>query len=168
MAVNGKQKGAGFEREICVALSKWITNGEKIDCLWRSAMSGGRATIKRGEVRQAGDITAVSPEGHALTDRFFIECKSYKNLSLDALIKEKGTLVDFWNVATREAKSHNKLPLLIFKQNRWPVIVCTSSVGASVLGLNKRFGRGSPIFLQAFDMRFAKFDDMIKMPFELK
>lgn len=163
MAVNGKQKGSSFEREICVALSKWITNGEKIDVLWRSAMSGGRATVKRGLVRQAGDITAVAPEGYALTDRFFIECKSYKDLSLDALIKNKGTLVDFWKIAVREAKSHNKLPMMIFKQNRWPTIVCLTSYGIDALRI-----KGRLIFLRAGGMMFVRFDDLVKTQFCIK
>ena len=30
----GKGKGGEFERRICVELSKWITKGEKIDCLY--------------------------------------------------------------------------------------------------------------------------------------
>ena len=64
-------------------------------------MSGGRATVAKGKVRQAGDITAVAPEGHAFVDTFFIECKSYKNLSLDCLIKGKGDLIDFWQIAVK-------------------------------------------------------------------
>lgn len=160
--VNSKQKGGGYEREICVALSKWITNGQKIDCLWRSAMSGGRATVKRGQVRQAGDICAVAPEGHALTDSFYIECKSYKDLSLDCLVKGKGTLIDFWNTAVTEAVYYKKLPMLIYKQNRAPSVVCLSERGIEELNLQL------DVFLQTPSIRFVRFDDMVSTKFPLK
>jgi hypothetical protein len=71
-----KAKGSSFERDICKRLSLWVSDGEEQDCFWRSAMSGGRSTVanRRGVKlnRQAGDITSTSPEGHALTDKFFI------------------------------------------------------------------------------------------------
>lgn len=159
----GKSKGSQFERDVCVALSKWITNGERIDCLWRSAMSGGRATVSRGKVRQAGDITAVSPEGHALTDIFYIECKAYKDINLDCLVKGKGALLDFWMIASKEALSYQKQPMLIFKRNHWPVIVMLGAQGVAALRLTDFFP-GS-VFLQAGDMRFVKFDVMLAKEF---
>lgn len=161
--VNGKAKGGSFEREICVSLSKWISNGERIDLLWRSAMSGGRATVKRGQVRQAGDICAVAPEGHCLTDQFYIECKSYKDLSLDCLVKSKGTLIDFWQEAVKESMLHKKLPMLIYKQNRAPIVVCLSQHGVDTLGLQLY------TFLEdhLFGMKFVKFERMIGLKFPL-
>lgn len=157
-----KSKGSDFERKICVELSKWITKGEKIDCLWRSAMSGGRATVKRGLVRQAGDITAVAPEGHALTDKFYVECKAYKTLTLDCLVTGKGTLIDFWKIAVKEAKSHSKLPMLIFKRNHWPVIVILDNAGRTELGIAP-----SEAFMRASNMVFIKFDVMTAREFKL-
>lgn len=161
----GKSKGSAFEREICVKLSKWITNGEKIDCLWRSAMSGGRATVKRGQVRQAGDITAVAPEGHALTDKFFVECKAYKHLTMDCLVTGKGTLLDFWKVSVREAESHRKLPMLIFKRNHWPIVVCVTFAGIGNLQLH--FADHVFLYASSRDMYFVKFDDLTKHKFSL-
>ena len=158
-AGSGKSKGGAFEREICVKLSKWITKGEKIDVFWRSAMSGGRATVKRGQVRQAGDITAVAPEGHALTEKYFVECKSYKALTLDCLVSGKGTLIDFWKVAVREATSHQKMPMLVFKRNHWPTIVILSKKGLSDLKVKP--------FIQSPDMFFVKFDDLLKTEFKV-
>ena len=60
-----KQKGAEFERKICKQLSRWIDSNRE-DLFWRSAMSGGRATLKsnKGEVSgQAGDITSIDKIG---------------------------------------------------------------------------------------------------------
>ena len=161
MGVNGKQKGGQYEREICVKLSKWITNGEKIDCLWRSAMSGGRATVQKGKVRQAGDITAVAPEGHILTDQFYLECKSYKELSIECFVKEKGPLISFWEVAVKEASKYNKIPGLIFKQNNWPAMFCTSCEGVYLLKIQP------PISYHKADMHLMQFEQLLKIPFPL-
>lgn len=124
MAVQGK--GSQFEREICVRLSEWVTNGEKKDVFWRTAMSGGRATVfkKRGAIfRQSGDICAVAHEGHALTDEYFFETKFYADLNFPAFfIKAKGPLGEFWTRARDEAKSYGLKPVLIVKQNRMPIL----------------------------------------------
>ena len=164
MPVNGKSKGSQFERTICVELSKWITNGEKIDCLWRSAMSGGRATVSKGKVRQGGDITAVAPEGHILADKFYIECKSYNKLGLDCFIKGKGTLIDFWKIAQKEADKYKKYPALIFKQNNWPAVFVSSSEGCALLKCHYL------VFLESvdLDMCLIRFNDLLKIPFPLK
>ena len=160
-AGGGKAKGADFERSVCQQLSLWVSKGENVDLYWRSAMSGGRATVQKGKVRQAGDITAVAPEGHILTDQFFIECKSYKNLSLDCLIKGKGVLIDFWQIAIKESAKYNRIPLLIFKQNRWPTIVCTSAMGIQMLKAELL------VFVENGCMHFVKFDELIKKDFPL-
>lgn len=90
-------------------------------------MSGGRATVgrKRGELlRVAGDICAVTPEGHALTDRYYIECKSYKDLDIEAfLVKRAGKLWSFWKECVSQAQHYEKTPMLIAKQNMLPIIV---------------------------------------------
>lgn len=123
----GKQKGASFEREVCVALSRWVTRGRKDDCFWRSAMSGGRATVihrQGGTNRQAGDITAVAPEGHPLTSVWYIECKHVRDLNIDTfIVSGRGMLADFWRTANAEATRHAKVPMLIARQNRFPTIV---------------------------------------------
>lgn len=121
----GKAKGSAFEREVCRKLSLWVTHGEKDDCFWRSAISGGRATVakRKGKiVRQDGDICAVAPEGHVLTNFWFIECKHVKKLDLEQfLVKGDGLLATFWRKALSQCGQ--KIPVIIAKQNRWPTLV---------------------------------------------
>jgi hypothetical protein len=121
----GKQKGSSFERLICKELSLMVTNGKRKDCFWRSAMSGGRATVhKLGDVRQAGDICAVAPEGNALVEQFYFECKFYRNLAIGRfVIENKGPLGRFWTKTVAEARKHNRIPVLIAKQNNLPIFV---------------------------------------------
>lgn len=125
--MNGKHKGSSYERAICKQLSLWVTNGGNADIFWRSSLSGGRATVahRKGQtVRQAGDICAVSPEGHQLCDAFFLECKHYRNLDFgNFFIRGAGTLSKFWRVACREAKRHDKAPMMIARQNRYPDVL---------------------------------------------
>ena len=126
----GKAKGAGFEREICKDLSRWVSHGRREDLFWRSAMSGGRATLgaRKGLdlAHQAGDISAVHPDGHVITNHWYVECKFLKRLKLgEFLINGTGPLRPFWAAAVREAKRHKREPMLVAKQNKWPTIVIT-------------------------------------------
>lgn len=123
-----KQKGASFEREICKKLSLWISRGKAEDLLWRSAMSGGRSTVGRKKGKQhssqAGDISAVDRRGAPFIEAYYVECKSYKDLNFENLIKGSGHLIDFWKTTKEEAGHYKKHPLLIAKQNNHPAIVC--------------------------------------------
>lgn len=133
-------------------------------------MSGGRATVARKSgkvVRQAGDITAVRPEGHALSDKYLIECKHYKSLDIEAFtVSGKGRLAKFWRTAVREARAHKREPMLIARQNRLPDLVLTRPsslkklVGKSVNGMSVlvRHKAMAPCELRLFD-------DVLKAPF---
>ena len=162
MPVNGKQKGGGFERDICKALSLWVSHGKNVDLFWRSAMSGGRATVAKGTVRQAGDITAVALEGHILTDQFYVECKFLKNISLDSLLKLNGPLFEIWAKTVLEAAKYNRIPTLIFKQNHYPTVFCTTPAGAELLQLSL------PRSIRFMNMNIMRFDDVILHKFPLK
>lgn len=137
----GKQKGASFEREVCVMLSKWLTNGSQEDVFWRSAMSGGRATVafKRGKrlSSQVGDISSIHPTGERFISVFATECKFYADLNYEGLLTGKGKLLVFWHEINKQAKRHNKLPFLVAKQNRMPAIVCLSQEGVKKLRLHE-------------------------------
>ena len=131
----GKHKGGAFERTICRELSLWMSEGLHEDLYWRSAMSGGRSTVAAGKGKrlaaQAGDISCVNELGHALTDQFLIECKSWKDLQFEGLIKGTGNLTDFWLDTKRIADAYSKYPMLIAKQNQQPTIICLNNEGRS-------------------------------------
>ena len=119
----GKSKGSQFERDICKALSLWVSHGKSEDLFWRSAMSGGRATVgaRKGKdlARHAGDISATGREGHALTDDWYIECKRYADLNFGAFfLKAAGPLAQFWAEACAQADQHKKMPMLIAREDR--------------------------------------------------
>lgn len=134
----GKQKGAEFERGVCKTLSLWISDGERDDLLWRSAMSGGRATVQVAKgvknETQTGDITAIDPLAAPFIKTFMVECKHYKELGLlSGVLKTKGTLCDFWFKLKKDAIAHHKKPLLIAKQNLYPTMVIMTAEGARIL-----------------------------------
>src|SRR6202035_3420437 len=127
----GKAKGSTFERLVATKLSLWVTNDKKKDVFWRSAMSGGRATValKKGDlIRQSGDICSVAPEGFPLTDKFYIELKFYRNLNIVAFLFGKGVLAKFWDETCKQAKKHKKLPLLIAKENHMPILILSQRI----------------------------------------
>lgn len=157
--VNGKQKGGSFERLVAQQLSLWLSGGKQKDLFWRNAMSGGRATVARGAVRQAGDICAVAPEGHVLTDRMYLETKHLKEVSLDALIKGKGVLISVWETVQKEAAKYNKIPVFIFRQNHYPTVFCTSAEGVAFLQI------ASVVCIESRGMFFVRFDELLKLPF---
>lgn len=169
----GKHKGSQFEREICARLSLWVSGGRRRDVFWRTATSGGRATVhkKRGEkLRQSGDIGAVAPEGHCLTDKFYFELKAYRDLKLARFLLEcAGPLGTFWRSVCKEAESYGKFPVLIAKQDRLPILVITD--GGNWLGsLTNAMDVG---FLPSLLSNFAtaepavvyKFDGLMAMEF---
>ena len=120
----GKQKGSAFEREICKDLSLWISGGERDDLFWRSAMSGGRQTVGYKKVinrkNQGGDITSIDPIGNKLTDKYVIECKSYKNIHLQSMlygIPKNASIYEFWIELYNKSKQLNKDMMLVIKYN---------------------------------------------------
>lgn len=124
----GKSKGSAFERQVCKDLSLWVTNGQKDDCFWRSAMSGGRATVQHRKGQDlshvSGDICATHPDGYPLIENWFIECKFYKDLGFKTLVTSgRGVVADFWGKACDQAQQHMKRPMLILKQNQLPALV---------------------------------------------
>ena len=122
------QKGAAFERHVCKHLSMFVSKGQRDDLFWRTAMSGGRATLgyRTGKNRsaQAGDIAAIDPLGSAFTSTFLVECKCYQELDIAAfLLGTGGKLRTFWTKLFDEAIEMKRVPLLIAKQNRFPAFV---------------------------------------------
>jgi hypothetical protein len=140
----GKAKGASFEREICVKLSLWVSGGKNEDLFWRSAMSGGRATVahkSRGAKldAHAGDITSTHEDGHVLTNAWYIECKRYNDLQYASfMLKGIGKLAQFWEETCEQAVRHDKMPMLIAREDRGATTIlvarCTYQAMHNALG----------------------------------
>lgn len=130
-AGGGKSKGGAFERLVCKKLSLWLSDGKNESLLWRSAMSGGRATVAHSKNKlddQVGDISAVTEEGYQFTKLFCVECKSYNNIRLESLLTRKASnpsVLLFWNEIDRLSQQVEKLAMLIFKQNKGEIYVLT-------------------------------------------
>lgn len=164
-AGKGKAKGSAFERQICKDLSLWITKGARDDCLWRSAMSGGRATVSgrkgKGIAHAAGDICAIHPDGHRLINDYFVECKSYKDLKYSQLVtSNKGPVVDFWEQARLQARENKKLPMLILKQNLLPTLLGVGIWSLTKLSL-ETYGTHPLIVIPTIDLYLFDYQKLI-------
>lgn len=135
-----KSKGAAFERDVAVGLSRWISNGEREDLLWRSSQSGGRATTARKSNKElktcAGDLSAIHPLGQPFLDRFYTELKFYRDLQYCSILTDTGHLVKFWKSTVTEANSYKRHPMLIAKQNRMPTVIFMQFSGLKALSLS--------------------------------
>lgn len=124
----GKQKGSEYERRICKQLSLWLSKEKREDLFWRSAMSGGRATVarKRGKKlkAQAGDISSVEAISSKFINQFYIECKDIGKLYINlAVLKRKGFLIDLIIDTRDKAQDHGKEYILIAKELRSPTVL---------------------------------------------
>ena len=73
------KKGGGFERTICKLLSLWWSDEEHDDIFWRTAGSGGRATVRRKQglrtADSAADMMSSHESGKPLTKSCLFEMK---------------------------------------------------------------------------------------------
>lgn len=147
----GVGKGGSGERFVARALSRWITGKSTPEVLWRSAMSGGKATlngVKRHTM--AGDFVAIDDRAIFLTKVAVLDAKNRKTANvLDFLplaaedmdchkiskgAKTKGkklwkdTIYCWWIKLCEEAREAEKIPILVFKRHRskrWYVVFDT-------------------------------------------
>lgn len=135
-----KQKGASYERSVCQRLSMWVSNLTREDCFWRSAMSGGRATLKSrknsgiGFGAQAGDITPTHALGLKLCELFVIDAKHYADFKTERQIfGRRSDLLREWKKLRETARSCKKQAMLVCRQNRRPEIIVVSPKGLEIL-----------------------------------
>jgi hypothetical protein len=168
----GKQKGAAFERSVCQRLSLWVTDMRREDVYWRSAMSGGRATLKSRKGTgikydsQQGDICAVHKAGHALLGAFVAECKFYADLGIEAAaFGDMGKIGMFWEELEDQcSKCHSlRLPFLVAKQNRKPELLLTNKLGWQLLTAGAKKRPKLLITFPRFGARACLFRDLITM-----
>lgn len=127
-------KGSVFEREICKALGRWWTDGERDDIFWRTAGSGARATcrFRKGQstAGQYGDVSAIDSIGEPLLQVFSIELK--RGYSANSF----GDMFDFpakakkqkWEVFYSQAKASAEASgarywMLIWRRDRRKALV---------------------------------------------
>jgi len=145
MSKLSKSKGSSFERKIAKELSLWLTNNKRDDTLWRSAMSGGRATIVNraggNASAQMGDLSSIDVESDQFIKNFAVELKHYKDLKLLNLLYGGGKdgFPGFYSKVLKEAKDAGKQPLLIAKQNHKSVICGTTATGYSKFFNDSRY-----------------------------
>lgn len=157
----GKAKGSAFERAVCKQLSLYLSRGERDDLMWRSALSGGRATVRlRDDIvtgNQAGDISAIAPGAFEFCDRYFVECKHYRALQIDrGFLCGTGSLIKFWRKAEFEASRYDKKPLLIARQNFLPTLLITGIQ-------DQPFQNGLLITLHTWPAKVYSFDDATRI-----
>jgi len=139
-------KGSSFEREICRALSDWWVGGVAEDVLfWRTAMSGGRATVRRKKGKtttksHCGDIGALTEEGKPLTDLITFELKrAYRSASLNDLLdrSEKSAIQTYenWISQARRSAAEAGTPFwaVIHKRDRRDITITIPLVMAQKL-----------------------------------
>lgn len=114
-AGGSKAKGNAFERSIAKQLAVYFYNDP--DALVRNFNSGGLATMRKGAGLTPGDITQVKYLDKPL--QFSIECKFHKKFNINDLLigNTKSTLYKAWVQCARDAKTLDKIPMLVFKQN---------------------------------------------------
>lgn len=156
--VNGKQKGASFEREVCRDLSRFVDPDGTDTLFWRSSMSGGRGTLHRRKgvrnTTQLGDVTCVHESGHWLTQLFYLELKFYRDLDLaNSLVNGRGKLASFWRETAERAAEAEREPLLIAKQNRFETLVV---FGLKGLAKFRSYGYTPRVVLTSTDLGKGK------------
>jgi len=120
--VNGKRKGAAFERAIAKKFNEKFNTKD----FCRTPGSGAFATTHTlpDYLKIHGDL--VTPE----TFSFIIECKSGYDVTFDDIFKPKSDLFTFIAQAKRDAIAGNKDWLLIYKKTRKKeIVVCERNLG---------------------------------------
>jgi hypothetical protein len=139
----GGAKGAEFERVICKHLSLWLSRGMRDDLFWRTAMSGGRATvrIRQGKINrsQCGDIGAIDAQGERLTNLFFIDTKRHRDVNMRSMLyplriyKGPGNVSRLWSDCCADAHEAKRLPLLIVQENTHSIFAFLNDDGSDEL-----------------------------------
>lgn len=169
--VNSKQKGSGFERTICKALSLWWSDGERDDIFWRSQNSGARATVRAGKGKQTsgqhGDLAAMDNEGISFTNACCVEFKvGYEKWSvLDVVDKPNDNVAQVFEQFMVQVKgacenAGAEWPVLICKRDRRsPVIIIPKTMYED---LEDYYGKPKPLHFYMV-VRFDRdnYEDML-------
>lgn len=123
------QRGAGHERDTCRKLSLWLSEGKEDGWFWRSAMSGGRATLfGAAAAQQAGDVSGLAPRAHEFLKHYAVECKRRRDLQLRRTLLGLGSeLRTLFVEAQTEARKFGRDTWLIAKEDRLPTLLCVNA-----------------------------------------
>ena len=117
--VNSKAKGGAFERKIANLLNETFDTRE----FNRTPGSGAFATTHElpEHITVAGDL--ITP----LNFKFCIECKKgYNDQTIYSLIDYNSKIWQFIEQCEKDAKKMNKVPMIIYKQDRRDTLVITN------------------------------------------
>ena len=163
---NPKRKGSQFERDIARELSWWWDkksqkNGHLI--FWRTAASGAASHISQN---QYGDITYIDPSGKPLIDLFVIECKRTRRFNLFGIVAGDNSLpiIEWLSKLKTEAVSAGKYGMLIFKLDRYPIMMAIETCISKKLSYySSKFNSKKVLRLyKPYPFDFYKFDDFRK------
>ncbi len=116
--VNSKAKGGAFERQIAKMLNEQFETKE----FNRTPGSGAFATTHElpEHITVAGDL--ITP----LNFKFCIECKKgYNDQTIYSLLDYNSKIWQFIEQCEKDAKKMNKVPMIIYKQDRKDILVIT-------------------------------------------
>jgi Holliday junction resolvase len=116
--VNSKAKGGAFERQIANTLNEQFNTKE----FNRTPGSGAFATthVLPDHITVAGDL--ITP----LNFKFCIECKKgYNDQTIYSLLDYNSKIWQFIKQCEKDAQKMNKVPMIIYKQDRKDTIVIT-------------------------------------------
>lgn len=87
---------------------------------------------------QAGDIVSIDPLSKPFMDLFTVELKTYNSLELQGLLYlGKYKITAFWKVHVALAKKVQKIPMLIGKELRKPVLILLPPKAINVFKYSK-------------------------------
>ena len=116
--VNSKAKGGAFERKIANLLNEQFETKE----FNRTPGSGAFATTHQlpSHITVAGDL--ITPKKF----KFCIECKKgYNDQTIYSLLDYNSKIWQFVEQCEKDAKKMNKVPMIIYKQDRKDILVIT-------------------------------------------
>lgn len=154
MAVNGRNKGANFERVIAKQLSEWC--GFTIT---RTPSSGGWA--------KTGDITPKDPK-EMVKFIFGVECKNNESWNFPLLFKgrERGELnsvfSQWWKQCTDDCKISKKIPIVVFTRNNDPVFCIMRSTEFRMLNKVSRIID----YIKIGSFRIFLWEDLLRIPYK--
>lgn len=157
MAVNGKQKGNKFERDIANMLSARFKDHTGIEQAFRRNPDSGSFFGGKNVERANTHDTEWAVYGDLICPRAFkfaVECKNYKTAPiLNAIINEKVSDWDSWIAQARQdATAAGKEMMLIIKYNR------TSNIALFNPGVVRL-----PVAIRYKDTEIFMLDDILRL-----